>query len=178
MIPSASFLRMMLITPAMASEPYWAAAPSRSTSMRSMAAVGIRSRSTGTAAVPTRALLLIIAVLWRRLPFTRISTWSPPRPRMLMPRTRKAVPPPLMVGALKDGSRRVSMSLRPFWPLVFNCSPEITSTGAGLSVTVRCWLPRTPVTTTVDRVGSLAATASPPRARSSAALRGKARRSC
>lgn len=35
------------MTPAMASEPYSAEAPSRSTSMRSMAAMGMALRSTG-----------------------------------------------------------------------------------------------------------------------------------
>jgi len=37
----------MLITPAIASEPYCAEAPSRSTSTRSMAEIGIEFRSTG-----------------------------------------------------------------------------------------------------------------------------------
>ena len=38
--------KTMLMTPAMASEPYWAAAPSRSTSILSIAADGIAFRST------------------------------------------------------------------------------------------------------------------------------------
>ena len=42
----------MLITPAIASEPYWAEAPSRSTSMRSIAAAGIAFRSTPTVPRP------------------------------------------------------------------------------------------------------------------------------
>ena len=36
----------MLTTPAIASEPYWAEAPSRNTSIRSMALAGIAFRST------------------------------------------------------------------------------------------------------------------------------------
>jgi hypothetical protein len=39
-------LRTMLMTPAIASEPYCAAAPSRSTSIRSIADTGIAFRST------------------------------------------------------------------------------------------------------------------------------------
>ena len=42
----------MLITPAMASEPYCADAPSRSTSMRSIAAAGIAFKSTPTVPRP------------------------------------------------------------------------------------------------------------------------------
>src|SRR5437899_479453 len=42
----------MLITPAMASEPYWAAAPSRNTSIRSIAAAGIAFKSTPTVPRP------------------------------------------------------------------------------------------------------------------------------
>ena len=43
--PDALFFRMMLTTPAMASVPYWAAAPSCSTSMWSMAPTGMKLRS-------------------------------------------------------------------------------------------------------------------------------------
>jgi hypothetical protein len=138
---------MMLTTPAIASEPYWAEAPSRSTSMRSMAEAGIRSRSTGAPPRPTRARLLISAVPCRRLPLTRNRAWSPFRPRMVMARTVHEVPPPLMPGRLNDGIRVLSTSLRPTLPVAVSCSAEITSTGAGLSATVRR-TPRTPVTIT------------------------------
>ena len=45
--PLGRFFRMMLTTPASASEPYWAEAPSRRTSIRSIPAEGIGSRSGG-----------------------------------------------------------------------------------------------------------------------------------
>ena len=41
--------RITLITPAIASEPYWAEAPSRSTSIRSMASAGNDAKSTACA---------------------------------------------------------------------------------------------------------------------------------
>ena len=72
---------MTLITPAMASEPYCAEAPSRSTSMRSMAASGMVSRSTPVEPLCSPPLTLILAVSWRRLPFTSTSTWLGLRPR-------------------------------------------------------------------------------------------------
>ncbi|MNL44634.1 hypothetical protein D3C87_1672230 [compost metagenome] len=71
---------------------------------------------------------------------------------MVTPRTDQEVPPPLIAGRLKEGSRRASNSLRPTLPLACNCSALITSIGEGLSVMVRGWLPRLPVTTTVLRV--------------------------
>src|SRR5439155_600791 len=69
----------MFITPAMASEPYWAAAPSRSTSIRSIAAAGIAFRSTPTVPRPNVPLTCTNALEWRRLPLTRTSTWSETR---------------------------------------------------------------------------------------------------
>ncbi|MNI13986.1 hypothetical protein D3C73_672360 [compost metagenome] len=68
---------------------------------------------------------------------------------MVTPRTDQDVPPPLIAGRLKEGSRRASSSLRPTLPLACNCSALMTSMGEGLSVMVRGWLPRLPVTTTV-----------------------------
>ena len=44
--PSKRSLRMMLTTPAMASEPYTADAPAASTSMRSISALGMLARLT------------------------------------------------------------------------------------------------------------------------------------
>jgi hypothetical protein len=46
------------MTPAMASEPYWAEAPSRSTSTRSMAALGMALRSTAAEPRPIEPLTL------------------------------------------------------------------------------------------------------------------------
>ena len=73
----------MLITPAMASDPYWADAPSRSTSIRSMAAVGIAFKSTPTVPRPNVPLTCTSAGGCRRLPLTSTSTWSGPKPRRL-----------------------------------------------------------------------------------------------
>ena len=66
----------MLITPAIASEPYCAAAPSRRISMRSIMDDGIALRSTGAEPRPTKPLTLTSALLWRRLPLTSTSVWS------------------------------------------------------------------------------------------------------
>ena len=69
-IPDARSFNTMLITPAIASEPYWAAAPSRSTSIRSIAAAGIAFRSTPTVPrpnVPERLSSQLVQTLaqWR-----------------------------------------------------------------------------------------------------------------
>jgi len=71
----------MLITPAMASEPYCAAAPSRSTSMRAMAFIGMALRSTGEEPRPSVPLTLTMAVVCWRLPLisTRVSSGERPR---------------------------------------------------------------------------------------------------
>src|SRR3989441_3067211 len=82
-MPEARSFNTMFITPAMASEPYWAAAPSRSTSIRSIAAAGIAFRSTPTVPRPNVPLTCTNALEWRRLPLTSTSTWSGPRPRRL-----------------------------------------------------------------------------------------------
>jgi hypothetical protein len=65
---------MTLITPAMASEPYCAAAPSRRISIRSMALAGIAFRSTMPEPRPMLPFTLISALVWRRFPFTSTST--------------------------------------------------------------------------------------------------------
>ena len=72
---------MTLITPAIASEPYCAEAPSRSTSMRSTADDGNALKSTDTEPRPIEPLTFTSALLWRRFPFTSTSTWSGASPR-------------------------------------------------------------------------------------------------
>ncbi|MCY1449367.1 hypothetical protein D9M71_660980 [compost metagenome] len=59
--PALEPLSTMLITPAMASEPYCAEAPSRSTSTRSMEAIGMALMSTADEPRPMLPLTLIIA---------------------------------------------------------------------------------------------------------------------
>jgi hypothetical protein len=60
--PALAPLRMMLITPAMASEPYCAAAPSRRISMRSIIDAGMALRSAAAVPRPIVPLLLISAL--------------------------------------------------------------------------------------------------------------------
>jgi hypothetical protein len=93
-LPVVSFLSTMLITPAMASEPYCAAAPSRSTSTRPMALEAIRSRSGGDWPDWVVPLMNMVAVLWRRLPLTSTSTSSLDRPRSDRVLTAKLAPDP------------------------------------------------------------------------------------
>ena len=69
------------MTPAMASEPYWAEAPSRSTSMRSIIPEGIALKSVETEPRPMEPLRLTSALVWRRLPLISTRVWSGERPR-------------------------------------------------------------------------------------------------
>ena len=135
---------MMLITPAMASEPYWAAAPSCSTSMRSMAATGIMLRS--AAAPPWKALDRIerLAVPCRRLPLIRISTWLGLRPRRRAARVSLAMSLP-MAWALNDGALSARAWIRPGDPVRARAGAPSTWIGAGLS-TARSPAVRVPVT--------------------------------
>ena len=77
--------------PAMASEPYCAEAPSRSTSKRSKAMAGMAERSGPWAPpempAPSNA---ITAARWRRLPFTSTSVASGARPRNVAGRMKVA----------------------------------------------------------------------------------------
>jgi hypothetical protein len=54
---------MMLMTPAIASDPYWAAAPSRRISMRSIALAGMALRSTPVEPRPMVPLTLTSALV-------------------------------------------------------------------------------------------------------------------
>ena len=93
--PSLSSLRMTLITPAIASEPYCAEAPSRSTSTRSIAAAGNAAKSTACEpwlTVPSGASCRFTsAERWRREPFISTSVWSGDRLRSVTGRMN-AVP--------------------------------------------------------------------------------------
>ena len=76
------------MTPAMASEPYCAAAPSRSTSTCRMAIDGMMERSgpCEPSAMPFPSQVMT-AERWRRFPLTRTSVWSGARLRKLAGRT-------------------------------------------------------------------------------------------
>ena len=95
----------MFTTPAMASEPYWAEAPSRSTSIRSIALTGIAFRSTPLepAAMPY-AKLFTRAVWCRRHPFSKTSVWSGLRPRRVKGRTMSLASVTLWRGKLTEAA--------------------------------------------------------------------------
>ena len=61
------------MTPAMASEPYCAEAPSRSTSIAEMAPVGMVFMSTAEEPRPIEPLTLTSEAAWRRLELTSTS---------------------------------------------------------------------------------------------------------
>ena len=136
--PERSFLRMKFITPAMASEPYWAAAPSRSTSACSSANPGIIARS-GPCDPSARPLpyQVMTAVRWRRLPFSRISVWSGARPRRLAGRAKVAASLMGWMFTLNDGTTLRSRLAKSLSPWLTISALGITSMGTADSVTVR-----------------------------------------
>ena len=73
--PDAASLSWKFMTPAMASEPYWAAAPSRSTSTWRSAIAGMVEMSGACEpyATPLPPCQSMIDARWRRFPLTRIS---------------------------------------------------------------------------------------------------------
>jgi hypothetical protein len=137
----------MLTTPAIASEPYCAAAPSRSTSTWSIAASGIAFRSTGAEPRPRVPLTLTTAEVWRRLPFTSTRVWSGDRPRSWAGRTASLASAPTGRGKFIDGSRRDSTVASSFEPVPSSSLLPMTSTGDSVS-RVRRFSERVPVTTT------------------------------
>lgn len=149
----------MLITPEIASEPYCAAAPSRSTSIWSMDATGIKSKSLGAAPL-LMPLMFNVALVCRRLPLTSTNTWDAVSPRKVAERTTPLASQPARSGRLNDGMNLLNASSRLGLPTERSCSPVTTSIGVGLVVTVRCSAPRLPVTTTVSRVGAPVSAAS------------------
>src|SRR3546814_2042007 len=70
-----------MLTPALSSDPESDEAPSRSTSIRSIAIGGISLRSTDDEPRPTDPLRLSSAEVWRRLPLISTRVWSGARPR-------------------------------------------------------------------------------------------------
>ena len=141
----------MLTTPAMASEPYWADAPSRSTSTRSIATTGMALRSTAEEPRPIVPFTLTNADTCRRLPLTRISTWSGDSPRSCAGRT--PLVPSAMAGRGKfnDGKARASAVASSVAPVPCSASGLMMSIGDCDSATVRS-VTRVPVTIRVSRV--------------------------
>src|ERR1041384_5803820 len=108
----APSLMTTFTTPAMASEPYCAAAPSRRTSMRSMALAGSAFMSTPLEPAPMPAAKLwTSAVRWRRQPFTSTSAWSGLRPRRVNGRTMSLASATLWRGELTEGGGWAGTSL-------------------------------------------------------------------
>ena len=93
------------MTPAMASEPYCAEAPSRSTSTCRRAIDGMVEMSGPCVPSVTPPNQTRIAERWRRLPFTSTSVWSWARLRRLAGRTSDAAPLIGCVATLNDGTR-------------------------------------------------------------------------
>ena len=140
-------LSTMLITPAIASEPYWAAAPSRSTSMWWIADSGIALMSVPAEPRPMVCWTLTSACWWRRLPFTSTSSWSGPRPRKVAGRMM-SVPSLMKVEVkLNDGSSVCSSLPSSSGPAVCRSLALIRPTGTAVSSAVLA-LERDPSTTT------------------------------
>ena len=89
----------------MASEPYCAEAPSRSTSTCRKAIAGIVERSGPCVPSVTPPNQTRIAERWRRLPLTSTSVWSWARLRRLAGRTSVAAPLIGCVATLNEGIR-------------------------------------------------------------------------
>jgi hypothetical protein len=141
----------MLTTPAMASEPYWAEAPSRSTSTRSIAATGMVFRSTAEEPRPMLPLTLSWPDRCRRLPLIRISTWSGDSPRSCAGRTPLVPSVSAGRGKLSEGRARDSAVASSVEPVACRTSGVMMSMGDCDSATVRS-ATRVPVTITVSSV--------------------------
>ena len=92
--PDRSSFSRKFITPAIASEPYCAAAPSRSTSTCRSAIDGMLEMSgpCDPSATPL-PIHVMTAPRWRRFPFTSTSVWSGARPRRVAGRISRAPSP-------------------------------------------------------------------------------------
>ena len=143
--PWSRFLRMMLITPAIASVPYCAAAPSCSTSIRSIASCGIRLRSGAALPPNTVPATTTLGLLWRRLPSISTSVWLGLRPRSLIAGWKAAWSLPNAC-TCAEGRICASACTTSVWPTVFSTSAPSTCTGAGLSEALKPCV-RVPVTT-------------------------------
>ena len=148
--PERAFLSSKFMTPAMASEPYCAAAPSRSTSTcrRAMDGMADRSGPCAPSAMPLPSQAMT-AARWRRLPLTRISVWSGAMLRRLAGRTMVAASLMGWVLTLNDGTTVRNWLVRSTSPWLVKSSARMTSTGTGEAVTDR-GSARVPTTATVS----------------------------
>ena len=131
----------------MATEPYWAEAPSRSTSTEPRATEGMVFRSKAVDPRPRAPFTLTKAPTWPRCPLISTRVWSGARPRRVAGRTWSEPSEMAGRGKLIDGAaaaRAAAVSVPV--PLRVRVSPVITSTGAIVSRRVRP-MARVPVTT-------------------------------
>jgi hypothetical protein len=157
------FFVMKLTTPAMASVPYSAEAPSRSTSTRSMAAIGITS---------TLTELSPMASLARRRPLSRTRVRLVFRPRMLI----MVPPPPPPTGSLVEATvRAVATSDIVVRPRLTNSSDLMVVRGRAFSLARR--LIEEPVTST-RCIGASWAPALLARVRTATATADRMKRGC
>ena len=136
------------MTPAMASDPYWAAAPSRSTSTwrRAMDGMAEMSGPCDPKATPLPPCQSMIDERWRRLPLMRTRVWSGARLRSIAGLTTVEASLMGCVFTLNDGTTVRSWSCRLTAPWLVRSEAERTSTGTGDSATVR-GCARVPTTT-------------------------------
>src|SRR5687768_6287676 len=164
------------MTPAIASEPYCADAPSRSTSIDCTIEAGIVFKSTAAAPRPIVPLTLTSDDAWRRFEFMSTSVWSGDSPRNVAGRIVSVPSARPGRGKLNDGSITESAWLISVTPTLLIDSPLTTSTGTAVSVAERSGT-RVPVTTicsismTRGALASCAAAATGPSAATSAAFR-------
>ena len=123
----------------MASEPYCAAAPSRSTSTCRSAMAGMAEMSGPCEpnATPLPPCQSMTDERWRRLPLTSTSVWSGARLRSIAGRTTVEASLIGWVLTLNDGTTVRSWSCRLKVPRLVRSAVESTSTGTGDAVTVR-----------------------------------------
>ena len=171
--PERSSFSRKFSTPAMASEPYCAAAPSRSTSTCRSAIDGMLEMSGPCAPSATPLPIQVMtAPRCRRFPFTSTSVWSGARPRRVAGRMSRA-PSPTWVGlTFQDGTRVLSWSPTSVSPWATKSAKGMASMGTADSVTDR-GRARLPTTTTrsssptpistASGVAAPSASATPPR---------------
>ena len=136
--PEEAFLRVRFTTPAMASEPYWADAPSRRTSTWRTAMAGIAEMSGPWApSAKPPPIHMMMEARWRRLPLTSTSVWSGAIPRRLAGRTMRAASPTAWGFTLKDGMTVRSRSFRSVSPCSTKSRAVIASMGTADRVAVR-----------------------------------------
>ena len=136
--PERASFSVRFMTPAMASEPYWAEAPSRRISTWRSAIAGIVEMSGPWApSANPPPIHMMIDARWRRFPLTSTSVWSGARPRRLAGRTIRAASPTAWGFTLKEGTTVRSRSLTSVSPCSMKSRPVIASIGTADWVAVR-----------------------------------------